>query len=70
MDVSRVIAELREERARLQEVIISLEKLSQTRTPRRGRLPTWSKVASVTPHRSWNGQNGSLNGTDLSAPQA
>ena len=70
MDISKVIAELREERGRLNEAIVSLEKLSLTGTPRRGRPPAWSRVASVTAPRNRNGQNGSMNGVALSPPQA
>jgi len=55
MDIKRIIEELCEERARLDEVIISLEKLSPTRRPRRGRPPAWTRVASVTAPQSLNG---------------
>jgi hypothetical protein len=59
MDISKLVAELREERARLDEAINILVKLPQSGTPRRGRPPAWSRAAAVTP-RSRNGQNGSL----------
>jgi hypothetical protein len=68
MDVSKTIAELREERARLDEAITSLEKLSIIR-PRRGRPPAWSRVSSLTGPQSRDGHNGSMNGIALSPPQ-
>jgi hypothetical protein len=69
MDISKMIADLREERERLDEAIVSLEKLSPTGTPRRGRPPAWSRLASVTAPRGGNGQNGSLNAAALSPPR-
>ena len=69
MDVLKTIAELREERVRLDEAIISLEKLLPTRPPRRGRPPAWSRVISLTGPQSRNGHNGSMNGIALSPPQ-
>ena len=69
MDVLKTIAELREERLHLDEAIISLEKLSLTRTPRRGRPPAWSRVTSLTGPQSRNGHNGSMNGIALSPSQ-
>ena len=62
MDISKTIEALREERGRLDEAIVSLEKLSLKRTPRRGRPPAWSRVTSLTAPQSWNGQNGSIDG--------
>jgi hypothetical protein len=62
MDISKMIAELRGERERLIEAIISLEKLSQMGTPRRGRPPEWSRLASAPAPRNRNGQNGSMSG--------
>ena len=62
MDVLKMIAELQEEHARLEEAILSLEKLARAGAPRRGRPPASSKVEAVTavqPGR--NGQNGSAN---------
>ena len=43
MQIQKMIEDLREERARLDEALISLVKLSQMRTPRRGRPPKWSQ---------------------------
>jgi len=41
MDVSKILAELREERAQIEEAILSLERLAQGRGKRRGRPPSW-----------------------------
>lgn len=41
MDVSKILAELREERAQIEEAILSLERLAQGRGKRRGRPPAW-----------------------------
>ena len=39
MDVQKIIAQLREERACIEEVLVGLEKLLNQRAPRRGRPP-------------------------------
>ena len=41
MDVAKMILELREERAQLEEVIMSLERLAAGQGRRRGRPPAW-----------------------------
>ena len=41
MDVVKMVAALREERARLEEVIIALERLARGQGKRRGRPPAW-----------------------------
>jgi hypothetical protein len=43
MELQTIIAQLREERARLDETIVVLEKLLRIRAPRRGRPPFWLK---------------------------
>ena len=65
-----MIAELRDERARIEEAVIILEKLSHTETPRRGRPPAWGRAAGVIPPPSRNGQNAPLNGAALSRLKA
>ncbi len=41
MDLSKALAELRQEREQIDEAILSLERLARGRGPRRGRPPTW-----------------------------
>lgn len=41
MDVSKILADLRQERDQLEEAILSLERLVSGRGPRRGRPPAW-----------------------------
>jgi hypothetical protein len=44
MDVSKMIADLRQERDHLDEVIMSLERLARGQGKRRGRPPAWLKA--------------------------
>ncbi len=41
MDVTKILTELREERAQIEEAILSLERLARGRGRRRGRPPAW-----------------------------
>jgi len=41
MDVTKILAELREEREQIEEAIVSLERLARGRGRRRGRPPSW-----------------------------
>jgi len=70
MDILKMIAELHEELARIEEAVIILEKLKHTGTPRRGRPPAWSRMAGVMTSPSRNGQNAPLNGAALSRLKA
>lgn len=45
MDVSKILADLRQEREQLEEAILSLERLAMGRGRRRGRPPAWMSVA-------------------------
>jgi hypothetical protein len=45
MDVSKILAELRQEREQLEEAIMSLERLARGRGRRRGRPPSWMAEA-------------------------
>lgn len=41
MDVTRMLADLRQEREAIEEAILTLERLAQGRGKRRGRPPAW-----------------------------
>ncbi|MCC6536257.1 MAG: hypothetical protein IT162_01820 [Bryobacterales bacterium] len=41
MDISKMLAELKEERVQIEEAILTLERLAQGRGKRRGRPPLW-----------------------------
>jgi len=41
MDVTKILAELRQEREQIEEAIITLERLARGRGKRRGRPPAW-----------------------------
>jgi hypothetical protein len=60
MDVIKVLASLRQERAQLEEVIANLERLEQSRERRRGRPP-----AILTAPRKRGRPRGSKNKTHL-----
>ncbi len=62
MDVGRVLAALRQERAQIEEVILNLERLEQSRDRRRGRPP-----ALLTGVRKRGRPRGSKNRTSLRA---
>jgi hypothetical protein len=65
MDIQKMIAELTEERACLDDALIGLEKLAQKRTPRRGRPPKWLRPTVIAETRKVNGGlngNGATNG--------
>jgi hypothetical protein len=47
MDVTKILLELRSERAQIEEAILSLERLARGRGKRRGRPPSW--LASDAP---------------------
>lgn len=52
MDIVRMVAALREERARLEEVIIAMERLARGQGKRRGRPPAWmSGMRTAGPRR-------------------
>ena len=58
MDISKILADLRQEREQLEEAILSLERLAMGRGRRRGRPPSWM---SVTPARKRGRPLGSKN---------
>jgi hypothetical protein len=47
VDVTKILAELREERAQIEEAILSLERLARGRGRRRGRPPAWMSEMTV-----------------------
>jgi len=49
MDVTKILAELRDERQQIEEAILSLERLARGRGKRRGRPPNW--LAEIGPKR-------------------
>jgi hypothetical protein len=49
MDVSKILAELRDERQQIEEAILSLERLARGRGKRRGRPPAW--LSEIAPKR-------------------
>lgn len=51
MDVSKILAELRQEREQIEEAILSLERLARGRGKRRGRPPAWLAVEQAQPKR-------------------
>jgi len=59
MDVSKILAELREERQQIEEAILSLERLARGRGRRRGRPPAW--MADVAPVKRRGRPPGSKN---------
>ena len=61
MDITKMLAELRQEREAIEEAIITLERLARGRGKRRGRPPAWlaemrkkEKPASTPKGRSSN----------------
>lgn len=62
MNISKMIEELCAERERIDEAIVTLQKLSLMGPPRRGRPPAWTRVTDLTAPQGRNGQNGSRNG--------
>ena len=50
MDVTKMLADLRQEREQIEEAILSLERLARGRGKRRGRPPAWMS-AVVAPKR-------------------
>jgi hypothetical protein len=51
MDVSKILVELREERAQIEEAILSLERLARGRGRRRGRPPSWMSEMTAPKRR-------------------
>jgi hypothetical protein len=41
LDVAKILEELKQEKEQLEQAILTLERLAQGRSPRRGRPPAW-----------------------------
>jgi hypothetical protein len=65
MDVTKILAELREERQQIEEAIVSLERLARGRGRRRGRPPAWMSELTV---KRRGRPPGSKNKTAMAAP--
>ena len=46
IDVAKILADLKEEKAQLEQAILTLERLAAGRAPRRGRPPAWMSEAA------------------------
>ena len=69
MDVTKILAELRQEREQLEEAILSLERLARGRGRRRGRPPAWM-VEAKKRGRPPGSKNKTAPSASKSAPQA
>jgi hypothetical protein len=47
MDITKMLAELRQEREQIEEAIVTLERLAQGRGRRRGRPPAWMSELKI-----------------------
>ena len=61
MDVTKMLAELRQEREQIEEAILSLERLARGRGKRRGRPPAWMATAVKKRGRPPGSKNKSQN---------
>jgi hypothetical protein len=48
MDIKKILEEMREERAQLEEAILSMERLALGGAKRRGRPPSWMTAAKLS----------------------
>lgn len=68
MDVSKILAELRQEREQIEQAILSLEMLARGRGRKRGRPPAWmSQLSAATAPKRRGRPPGSKNKTASSA---
>lgn len=61
MDVTKILADLRAERAQIEEAILSLERLARGRGRRRGRPPSWMSAGEPQPPKRRGRPPGSKN---------
>jgi hypothetical protein len=66
MDITKILADLRQEREQLEEAILSLERLAMGRGRRRGRPPAW--MSGVAPVRKRGRPLGSKNKNTANQP--
>jgi hypothetical protein len=69
MDVTKILAELREERQQIEEAILSLERLARGRGRRRGRPPSWMADVDVPRKRGRPPGSKNKNGNAASSPK-
>jgi hypothetical protein len=51
LDVAKILEELKQEKEQLEQAIMTLERLAQGRTPRRGRPPAWLSEGTAPKRR-------------------
>ena len=51
MDILKMLADLRQERAQIEEAIITIERMAMGQGERRGRPPAWMTAASAPKRR-------------------
>jgi len=69
MLIREIIAELHDELARLERVIVGLEKLLPAKMPGNAHSAARTGSSGAATHRNRHGQRGSMNGAHLSAPR-
>jgi hypothetical protein len=62
VDVQKVIAALREERACLDEALAGLERLQSRRIPQRGRPPSWIRTGGPSASKKANVADSAMKG--------
>ncbi|MFN3323815.1 MAG: hypothetical protein ACK5AZ_09995 [Bryobacteraceae bacterium] len=67
MDVTKMLAELRQEREQIEEAILSLERLARGRGKRRGRPPAWMSATVKKRGRPPGSKNKTTSSTSKTA---
>ena len=67
IDVAKILEELKQEKAQLEQAIITLERLAQGRGPRRGRPPAWLTAEAAPVPKRRGRPPGSKNKTSAAA---
>jgi len=63
MDVTKILADLRQEKDQLEEAILSLERLAHGRGKRRGRPPAWLNEMKQKERATTKGKSASKSAT-------